>query len=93
MHKQQAKHSDLCKSDYVDATCFSRFSKTLPYVPTVSNVIRKSLEGHSFPTEHSEQGNSANMMTENRLVGQKQLATMRGATQENEMMKTELVKV
>lgn len=71
MQKQQAKSSDLCKSDYVDATCFSQLSKMLPYVPTVNNVISKSLEVHSFPTGLSEEGNSASMMTENRLVGQK----------------------
>lgn len=51
------RHSDLCKSDYVDATCFSQLFKMLPYVPTVSN---KSLEAHSFPTELSEHENSAN---------------------------------
>lgn len=93
MHKQQAKHGDLCGSDYADATCFPQFSKMLPYVPTVSNVISKSLEVHSFPTELSEPRHSANRMTENRLVGQKYLDAMSGATQENEMMKTELMKV
>lgn len=69
--KQQAKHSDLSESDYVDATCSSQFSKMLPYVPTVRNVISESREVHSFPTGLGEQGNSANMMTENRIVGQK----------------------
>ncbi len=93
MPKQQANHSDLCESHYADATCFSQFSKMLPYVPTVSNVISKSLEVHSFPTELSEPRRSANRMTENRLAGQKYLDAMRGATPENEMIKTELMKV
>lgn len=71
MQEEQANISDLCESDSVDATCFSQFSKMLPYVPTVSNVINKSLEVHIFLTELTEEGNSANMMTDNRLVGQK----------------------
>lgn len=71
MQKQQVNHSDLCESDYVGATCFPQFSKMLPYVPTASNVINKSLEVHLFPTELTEEGNSANPMTDNRLVGQK----------------------
>ncbi len=56
MQEQQAKHSDLFKSDYVDATCSSQFSKMLPYVPTVRSASSESQEVHSFPAELSEQG-------------------------------------
>lgn len=66
----QEEQQNLCDSDYVDATCFSSFSKTLPYVPTVSNVINKSIDGHLVPAELTEEGNSANMMTDDRLLGQ-----------------------
>lgn len=70
-HQEQVNPSDLRESDSADATCFPLFSKMSPYVPAVSNVINKSPEVHLFPTELTEEGSSANPLTDNRLVGQK----------------------